>query len=287
MYTAEGRCIRALDAERREQWPVDDSSRLAMFSIVIPAYNEAQRLPESLLRLREWLEKQPFPVEVIVVDDGSADATAAVVRAIAQDWGALSLHHIEHAGKGAAVRAGARMAQGGMVVFADADLSMPVAELGHLREIALETGGIAIASREAPGSRRYGEPWYRHLMGRVFNRVVQTLAVPGIQDTQCGFKCMSREIFLALTDQQTITGLGFDVELLVIARRHGYPIQEMPIPWHYGTQSHVRVGRDTVNMLRDVLTIRVNLRQGRYDKPVVCEHEATVSMMDERNLHAR
>src|SRR5690242_15315620 len=159
-------------------------------------------------------------------------------------WSALSLHSVSHAGKGAAVRAGTRAARGELVAFADADFSMPVHELERLRVGAEEIAGIAIASREASGAHRYGEPWSRHAMGRVFNRLVQILVLPGVQDTQCGFKCMPRQIALALCKQQTIPGWGFDVELLAIARRHGFAVREVPIPWHYMANSRVRLGRD-------------------------------------------
>jgi glycosyltransferase involved in cell wall biosynthesis len=266
---------------------VEDTSQPALFSIIIPAYNEALRLPQSLRRLRDWLSRQPYPAEVIVVDDGSTDETSEVVRRAMDEWPTLRVHRIEHGGKGAAVRAGAGIAQGALVAFADADFSMPVDELQRLRMVALETGGIAIASREATGARRFGEPWYRHLMGRVFNRVVQWLALPGIQDTQCGFKCIPRAMALTLFAQQTIAGWGFDVELLVIARRHGFAIQEVPIPWHYMANSRVKLGRDTVNMIGDVLAIRANLHRGRYDALDAAYDAVDNQMIDVRNLHAR
>lgn len=267
-----------------------DASRLVTLSIVIPAYNEASRLPESLRLIRAWLADRPYTAEVIVVDDGSDDDTAAVVRAAMQDWPALSLHRVSHAGKGAAVRAGVLASQGKLVAFADADLSMPVEELERLRVVADEIDGIAIASREAPGARRYGEPWYRHAMGRVFNRLVQLLVLPGIQDTQCGFKCMPREIALELSSRQTISGWGFDVELLAIARRYDFAIREVPIPWYYMTNSRVRLAHDTVSMVHDVLAIRGNLQGGRYDPPAVAVSAASNQAKDQatemRNIHA-
>lgn len=266
---------------------VEDSLRPATLSIIIPAFNEAHRLPESLRQLRTWLASQPFAADVLVVDDGSSDTTAEIVREVMEDWPALSLIVVPHAGKGAAVRAGVLAAIGDLVAFADADFSMPVGELERLRAIALDAGGIAIASREAPGAHRYGEPWYRHVMGRVFNRVVQLLILPGIQDTQCGFKCMPREIALALCQRQTISGWGFDVELLAIARRHGFAIREVPIPWYYMANSRVRLGHDTLSMLREVLRIRANCQRGRYSRgPELSDglgDEATTA----RNIHAR
>lgn len=266
---------------------MEDSPHPPKLSIIIPAYNEAHRLPESLRQLRLWLNDQPYSSEVIVVDDGSTDETAKVVRAAMTEWATLSLHSASHAGKGAAVRDGARAARGELVAFADADFSMPVHELERLRLVAEEIAGIAIASREASGARRYGEPWHRHAMGRVFNRVVQILVLPGIQDTQCGFKCMPRAIALTLCAQQTIPGWGFDVELLAIATRHGFAIRETPIPWFYMANSRVRLGRDTFNMIREVLTIRAKMRRGDYDPSGVSSDASKATLLEMRNTHAR
>lgn len=266
---------------------MEDSPHLATLSVIIPAFNEARRLPESLRQLRAWLNDQPYTSEVIVVDDGSTDETAKVVRATMTEWSTLSLHSVAHGGKGAAIRAGAYAAHGDLVAFADADFSMPVNELERLRVVAEEIAGIAIASREAPGAHRYGEPWYRHAMGRVFNRLVQLLVLPGIQDTQCGFKCMPRDIALTLCAQQTISGWGFDVELLAIARRHGFAVREAPIPWYYMANSRVRLGRDTFNMIREVLTIRAKMRNGDYDQSVVASDASDTTLLETRNTHAR
>jgi glycosyltransferase involved in cell wall biosynthesis len=265
---------------------MEEASRPVMLSIIIPAYNEGRRLPESLRQLRAWLDERPYAAEVIVVDDGSGDDTAAAVRVEMAGWPALSLRSIAHDGKGAAVRAGALAARGEFVAFADADFSMPVPELERLRAVAAEAHGVAIASREAPGARRYGEPWYRHMMGRVFNRVVQLLLLPGIQDTQCGFKCMPRAVAVTLCNQQTISGWGFDVELLVIARRHAFPIREVPIPWYYMANSRVRLARDTMSMLREVFAIRSNLQDGRYDPPSVAATSMSSQALEARNIHA-
>jgi dolichyl-phosphate beta-glucosyltransferase len=265
---------------------MEDSPHAVALSIILPAYNEAQRLRESLRQIRAWLATRPDAAEVIVVDDGSTDATAAIVRETMSDWPSLRLHSALHAGKGAAVRAGTFLARGRLIAFADCDLSMPIGELGRLYDMAQDSEGVVIASREAPGARRYGEPWYRHTMGRVFNRLVQLLLLPGIEDTQCGFKCMPREIALALCSRQTISGWGFDAELLVIARRHGFAIHEVPIPWYYMANSRVRLARDTISMAREVLAIRANVRAGKYDPP---RDDATARAQhtnEKRNIHA-
>jgi dolichyl-phosphate beta-glucosyltransferase len=143
---------------------------------------------------------------------------------------------------------------------------MPIEEVSKFLPPNLAGYDVAIASREVQGAARYDEPWYRHLMGRVFNLLVRLLTVPGIQDTQCGFKCFRRQVALDLFASQTIDGWAFDVELLHIARRRGYKIVEVPVNWYYGTNSRVSPLRDSWNMLREVIRIRRNSRAGLYDR---------------------
>lgn len=238
-------------------------------SIIIPAYNEARRLPESIARLQDYLQKQSLLSEVIVVDDGSTDSTSAVVRSWMGRWHALRLIQAPHQGKGAAVRAGALAAQGAWIYLADADFSVPIEEMSRFLEEPPAREDLRIGSREAPGAHRYGEPYFRHVMGRVFNFVVRALLVPGVSDTQCGFKLLRREVAVDLCLHQTVTGWGFDVELLYIARARGYSIREIPVPWYYRTGSKVRPGRDTFGMLRDLLSIRRNALRGRYQRRVI------------------
>jgi glycosyltransferase involved in cell wall biosynthesis len=236
-------------------------------SLVIPAFNEAARLPENLRCLREYLDARQRPYEVLVVDDGSSDGTASVVHDLAARWPQLRLVHTSHRGKGGAIRQGVLRASGEYVMLADADFSMPVEELARFDPDALGAFDLAIGSREAEGSRRIGEPVYRHVMGRVFNWLVQVLLLPGIQDTQCGFKCLRREVAQVLCAQQTIEGWGFDPELLFVATRRGYAIHEVPITWHYMPGSKVHPARDTLAMIADVMTIRLNAARGRYERP--------------------
>lgn len=250
-----------IDVDRAERTSLD----VPELSIVIPAFNEAQRLPSSLSAVKGYLDQKPISSEVIIVDDGSTDETSEIVKAWTNQWPALRLVQGSHHGKGGAVRSGVLAARGKYVALADADFSMPVEEFERLTADVMETCDIAIGSREAPGARRYDEPWQRHLMSRVFNGVVQLLLLPGIRDTQCGFKCLRREVAIDLCHRQTIEGWGFDPELLYIARRRGYRVREAPISWRYMPGSRLHPLHDALRMMRELLTVRANSRHGIYD----------------------
>lgn len=254
---------------------VTDSATQPLLSIVIPAYNEERRLPRTLRAVLDYLERQDYRFEVLIADDGSADRTAEVVEQIAASQPSVRLLRLDHRGKGFAVRAGALAARGAYVLLCDADLAVPIDEWEKLYQ-KLEGGcAVAIGSREGLGARRLGEPWYRHLMGRVFNLIVQVVAVGGIQDTQCGFKALSRvaarDLFqrvqlygenAALVQGAAVT--AFDVELLFLARKRGYRISEVPVLWQYGEETKVNPLRDSYRNFRDVLRVRWNALCGRY-----------------------
>jgi len=233
-------------------------------SVVIPAYNEEQRLPASLAAVLAHLSARDRAFEVVVVDDGSEDGTAREVEAIAARHPQLRLERAPHRGKGAAVRRGMLAARGAYRFLCDADLSMPIEQVERFLPPALEGFDVAIASREATASRRIGEPSRRHWMGRVFNLWVRVAAVPGIQDTQCGFKCFRGPVAEELFALQRLPGWAFDVEMLFLARRKRMKIVEVPIDWHYREESKVRALRDSWRMFRDVLRIRWNHLRGRY-----------------------
>ena len=233
-------------------------------SVVIPAYNEEGRLAQTVERILAYLDGQAWRFEILAVDDGSTDRTSDLVKQLATRDARVRLIGEPHRGKGAAVRSGALAAEGQIVVFCDADLSHPVEDLTRLPGL-LDGAQVAIASREGAGSRRIGEPFHRHLMGRVFNFIVRTLAVPGVQDTQCGLKCFTRAAARDLFPRQTIDGFGFDVELLFLARKYGYRVLEIPITWRHVPASRVDPLRDTARMLTDVLRVRWNDWRGRYD----------------------
>lgn len=237
-----------------------------LMTIVIPAYNEAHRLPETLARVADFVRSRDEKLDVIVVNNNSRDDTGAVARAFAETVNFVSVLDQPVQGKGAAVRKGILAATGRYAFICDADLAMPIEELPRFFPATLGRDyDIAIASREVAGAERFDEPAYRHIMGRVFNFVVRSLVVPGIQDTQCGFKAFKREAGQAIFHAQTIDGFAFDVEVLAIARRWGYDIIEIGIPWTYGPGGSVNPVRDTLRMLREVLIIRRNVRAGRYD----------------------
>ncbi|MGQ9625398.1 MAG: dolichyl-phosphate beta-glucosyltransferase [Anaerolineae bacterium] len=233
-------------------------------SIIIPAYNEEKRLPTSLEKIIAYLQGQDYTAEVIVVNDGSQDNTSAVVRSFAASHPFISLIDNEHRGKGYAVRTGMLAGRGEYLFLCDADLSMPIEELAKFLPPGLKGYDVAIGSREVEGARRYDEPFYRHLMGRVFNLVVRLLTVRGFQDTQCGFKCFGREAAKDIFSAQTMDGFGFDVEVLFIAQKRGYRIVEVPINWYHVANSRINPLRDTFRMFCDVVRVRLNDWKGRY-----------------------
>jgi dolichyl-phosphate beta-glucosyltransferase len=235
-----------------------------LLSLIIPAHNEENRLPDSLSRIFAFLEDQTYLSEVIVVENGSSDRTAQVVEALTPSYANLRLLREPQRGKGLAVRRGMLEAAGAYRFICDADLSMPIKEVNRFLPPILTDVDIAIASREAPGAIRYGEPFHRHWFGRVFNLLVRLLAVPGFHDTQCGFKCLRAEVVDDLFRVQRLDGWTFDVELLFIALKRGYRVVEVPIPWYYNPGSRVSLVRDSLAMLNDLFVIRRNWRAGLY-----------------------
>ncbi|NPV85387.1 MAG: glycosyltransferase family 2 protein [Anaerolineae bacterium] len=235
--------------------------------MIIPAHNEEKRLPATLKKIQAFLETQPYRAEVLVVENGSHDRTWEVAQSFTKEMPCLRAVHETQRGKGLAVRRGMLEARGEYRFFADADLSMPIEEVNRFIPPALPTVEVAIASREAPGAVRYDEPAYRHLIGRIFNSMVRWTALPGLQDTQCGFKCFRGDVAERVFPLQTFPGMSFDVEVLFIARRMGYQIIEIPIPWYFDPDSRVRLIDDSLRMAIDLLTIQRNARRGLYDAP--------------------
>ena len=234
-------------------------------SVVVPAFNEERRIGRTLDQVAAYLGDREFTWEVLVVDDGSTDRTREIVEEAARRFPGIRVLPVDHGGKGWAVRKGMLSARGRLRFMADADLAMPIDQLDGFLARAGEGCDVMIASREAPGARRFGEPHMRHLMGRVFNWTVRLLAVRGLQDTQCGFKCLTGDAADALFSVMSIDGFGFDVELLFVARKRGLSIVEVPIQWHYQPRSKIQPIRDPLLMLNDILRIRLLSLAGKYD----------------------
>jgi dolichyl-phosphate beta-glucosyltransferase len=212
-----------------------------LLSIVIPAFNEATRLPLSLEKIAAYLagRAEPLHAEVIVVDDGSSDGTAAAASEAGARLGLeLSVHvSPENRGKGNAVRVGALAARGAHVLVSDADFSTPLAEW---EKLAATRAPVAIGSRALDETLvKAKQPFYRQAMGKLFNRLVQLLVVPGIRDTQCGFKLFSRDAARDVFTRAAIDRFAYDVEALLLARRLGYAIAEVPVLWFNSADSRV------------------------------------------------
>jgi dolichyl-phosphate beta-glucosyltransferase len=235
-------------------------------SVVIPAYNEAQRIGRTLDELRTELPRLSPSWEIRVVDDGSRDETPQIVTAAAAQHEGIVLQREPHRGKGGAVRYGLLAARGDLRFMCDADLSMAAADIARFLTIVPSRADIAIATREGAGAHRVGEPEHRHLLGRVFNHLVRATVLTDLSDTQCGFKMFTARAVEAIFPYVTIDGWAFDIEALVIARRRGLRIQEIPIEWHYRDRSQVSPLRDPLLMAKDVLKIRANALRGRYDR---------------------
>jgi dolichyl-phosphate beta-glucosyltransferase len=238
-------------------------------SVVIPAYNEAARLPATLRELCAFLDGYGRRAEVIVVDDGSTDDTSDVVRRIEAEDARFRLIRLpQNRGKGYAVRTGVVNAAGQLVLFADADAATPFAELARLESHLAAGARVAIGSRAIHDRATKVEARiYRRIAGRIFHAVVRLYAIRGFVDTQCGFKLFDAPVAHDLFSRMRMTGYSFDVEVLLMAVRAGYKVAEVPVNWVHQPGSKVRVVRDGLRMAVDVLRIRANAARGVYDQP--------------------
>jgi dolichyl-phosphate beta-glucosyltransferase len=226
-------------------------------SVIIPAFNEAARLGPTLGEVERFLSARGESYEIVVVDDGSTDKTSEVARRFA----VTVLRQEPNAGKGAALRRGVLASRGDRVLLCDADLSTPIGELERL-EARLAEAELVVGSRGVADSRvAVRQPWYRETMGRIFNLLVRMLAVPGIRDTQCGFKLIRGDVARELFARLTVTRFAYDVELLWLARRAGYRVVEVGVEWHNSTDSRVHALRDSTRMLLDLLRLRLRRRE--------------------------
>lgn len=247
------------------------------FSIVIPAYNESNKIITSLTQVLSFMRNFSESFEIIVVDDGSGDNTAELVEKYELENPEIRLIKNPHKGKGPAVYTGVIRSKGSYIYMADADLSTPIEELKKLYNwIEEHEYDIVIASREGTGADRVNEPFYRHAMGRIFNFLVQLIILRGIKDSQCGFKLFkakaAREVFSRLkiygenAPEQTKSYMGaFDVEVLYLARKMGFRIKEVPVKWTYVQTTRLNPFRDSIKMACDVFKVKINDLKGIYN----------------------
>lgn len=243
-------------------------------SVIIPAYSEESNFKRGTIdEVPKYLKKQDYSSEVLIVDDGSEDDTVKLSEEFAKKHKNIRVIKNPHQGKAETVKTGVEKASGELILFTDFDQATPLSEIEKLAPFFPEYD-IVIGSRQLPGAKREKEPFYRHLMGLVFNLVVQMIAVRGIWDTQAGFKSFKGDVAKKLFSMLKVYGKGkqvkgalvtaFDVELLFLAKKHGYKIKEVPIIWHHVATSRVSPIKDSLRMLRDVIKIRLNDFRGAY-----------------------
>jgi glycosyltransferase involved in cell wall biosynthesis len=239
-------------------------------SVVIPAYNESARIELTLDRVMACVAKQGWDAEVLVVDDGSTDATPEIVQAWMERHPGLHLIQNEgNRGKGYSVRNGLLQAEGEVVMFTDADLSAPMEEAELLLAAIRDGADVAIGSRWMDKTRQtIHQPLYRKFFGRCFNWVTRVVMGLPFKDTQCGFKAFKRPVAQVIFRLQRIERWGFDPEILFIARKLGYDIREVPVTWGHDERSRMSYLRDGMKMLEEMATIRANSLAGRYDEAI-------------------
>lgn len=238
------------------------------YSIVIPAYNESARIPATLRSVIAAVRANQWPAEVIVVNDGSTDSTARLVREIAVNAPEVRLlENPGNRGKGYSVRAGVLDAQGDIIMFTDADLSAPMDEADRLFTAIANGADIAIGSRWLESGRQvHRQPLYRQFFGRCFNAVCRMVMQLPFADTQCGFKAFTRSAAQTVFQLQTIERWGFDPEILFIAIKRGFRVVEVPVSWAHDERSRMSYLRDGLQMLKELAIVRWNALTGRYNK---------------------
>ena len=248
------------------------------YSIVIPAFNESARIPATLENVVACVREREWTAEVIVVNDGSTDETAAVVRAFARNAPEVRLiENPGNRGKGYSVRAGLLQAFGEVVMFTDADLSSPMEEAQLLFDAIAAGADIAIGSRWLGSSRQtHRQPLYRQFFGRCFNAVTRAVMGLPFADTQCGFKAFTRSAAQTVFQLQTIERWGFDPEILFIAHKRGFNIVEVPVSWGHDARTRMSYLKDGAQMLEELAVIRWNALRGLYGKQIEHVHRASL-----------
>src|SRR3989338_946887 len=233
------------------------------YSIIIPAYNEEKRISKTVARILEFFEKKKVDFEIIVVNDGSNDKTSEAVK-IFRNKKIRLLEFSPNHGKGFAVKQGMLNAKGDIILFSDADLSTPIEEFDKLINY-IKDFDVIIGSRSIKGANVVKhQPFYRELMGKIFNKIVRLFTIRGIIDTQCGFKIFNQKAAKDVFSRTRITGFGFDVEALFLAKISGYKIKEVPVTWINDEQTKISPVKDSLKMFIEVLKIRINYWKGDY-----------------------
>jgi glycosyltransferase involved in cell wall biosynthesis len=234
-------------------------------SIIIPAYNEAERLPKTLLDIDKRLADAAYSYEIFVVNDGSTDNTAAIVKNMVKVVRNLKIIDLkENSGKGGTVRQGMLLSSGTIRIFTDADNSTSIDQFEKMMPFFKEGYEVVIGSRAIHGAKlEPAEPWYKQIAGKLGNLLIQALVLPGVWDTQCGFKAFTAEAAQKIFTISEIHGWGFDVEILALAKRRGYRIREVPVHWVNDERSHVNFS-SYLHVLWETLTIRWKLWRGEY-----------------------
>jgi glycosyltransferase involved in cell wall biosynthesis len=254
-------------------------------SIVIPAYNESARIEGTLERVLSCVQQRGWDAEILVVDDGSADDTVAIVGHWMERHERLHLiRNRGNRGKGYSVRNGLLQSAGDIVMFTDADLSAPIEEAEHL-VAAIDAGAdVAIGSRWLEKQRQIiAQPMYRRFFGRCFNWVTRKVMGLPYRDTQCGFKAFRREAAQTIFRLQTIEGWGFDPEILFIARKLRYKIEEVPVTWGHDERSRISYLKDGMKMLTEMAEIRTNSVRGRYDEAIAAMKDTSAMVTPQVN----
>ena len=234
-------------------------------SIIIPAYNEEKRIAPTITRIVNYLSTKDYHGEIILVDDGSIDKTSEVARRIVKDNRLTIIKNPVNQGKGYSVKKGILASHGEIVLFSDADLSTPIEELDNMMRWIDKGYDIVIGSRALSDSIvEVSQPWYRKIMGKIFNFLIRTFILKGFKDTQCGFKCFKREAAMQIFPLQKLSGFAFDVEMLYIAKKLGLKIREHPVRWINSPDSRVGIVSGSSSMLIDVLKVRFYDWKGYY-----------------------
>ena len=229
-------------------------------SVIIPAFNEENRIGSSLTKIYEYLKKRAYDFEIIVVDDGSKDKTLNLLSEYSQNIpNLIVLKNESNVGKGFSVKKGLLKSRGEIILFTDADMSTPIEEIDKLIHWLKNGYQIAIGSRDLPESQvKRHQTWYRELMGKIFNKIIRLILNLDYHDTQCGFKCFRNNAASEIFKSMKLCGFSFDVEMLFIAKHLGIKVKEVPVCWYNSPDTKVKIVRDSLKMLWDILKLRFN-----------------------------